>query len=175
MVAVLRLFWGICLLRLGPELVPTRTWFLCALVAGQLALAAVRQAVVWPGLSTALAINVALIAVAVIACITWFALYVRNFEVRFPATLGAIMGTSLVIEVAFLAAYGITTGVFREGALWLFLLWEITVVGFILHRALSCKLWVGVLLAVATYAVTLVVVQAALGPALAAALGNAAN
>ena len=169
--AVLRLFWGICLLRLGPEQVPTRTGFLCALVAAQLAMTAVRRAIIMPELSTALALNVALIGLVVIASVTWFALYIRHFEARFPATFGAILGTGLVIEAAFLAAYGITSGVLREGASWLCLLWEVTVVGFILHRALSCKLWGGVLLAFAAHMVGLVVVQAALGPALRAALG----
>ena len=171
MAAVLRLFWGICLLRLGPEQVPTRTAFLCALVAAQLGMTAVRRAIVMPELSTALALNVALIGLVVIASIAWFALYIRHFEARFPATLGAILGTGLVIEAAFLVAYGITSGMLREGASWLCLLWEVTVMGFILHRALSCKLWGGVLLAFAAHVVGLVVVQAALGPALRAALG----
>ena len=175
MTAVLRLFWGICLLRFGPEQVPTRTWFLCALVAAQIAMAAVRRAIILPELSTALTLNVSLIGIVVIASITWFALYVRHFEARFPATLGAILGTGLVIEAAFMVAYGVTSGVLQEGAFWLCLLWEITVAGFILHRALSCKLWGGVLLALAAQAVSLVVVQAALGPALTAALGTAAS
>ena len=124
-----------------------------------------------PELSTALALNVALIGLVVIASIAWFALYIRHFEARFPATLGAILGTGLMIEAAFLVAYGITSGMLREGASWLCLLWEVTVMGFILHRALSCKLWGGVLLAFAAHVVGLVVVQAALGPALRAALG----
>ena len=175
MATVLRLFWGICLLRLGPEQVPTRTWFLCALLAAHLAIAAVRRALVWPELSTPLALNVALIGLAVIASITWFALYIRHFETRFPATLGAILGTSLVIEAAYLAVYGVTSGVVREGAFWLCLLWEVTVVGFILHRALSWQLWAGVLLAVGTQLVGLVVIQAALGPALLAALSDTAR
>ena len=175
MSTVLRLFWGICLLRLGPEHVPTRTWFLCALVAAQLAMAAVRRAVVWPELSTALALNISLIGLVVVASVAWFALYIRRFEARFPATLGAILGTSLVIEAAFTVAYGITGGVLREGAIWLCLLWEIIVVGFILHRALSCKLWGGVLLAFSALVMGQVVVQATLGPAIAAALDSAAG
>ena len=175
MSTVLRLFWGICLLRLGPEHVPTRTWFLCALMVVQMAMAAVRWEVIWPELPTALALNVSLIGLAVITSIAWFALYIRRFEARFPATLGAILGTSLVIEAAFTVAYGITGGVLREGVVWLCLLWEIIVVGFILHRALSCKLWGGVLLAFSAHVMGLVVVQATLGPAITAATAASAS
>lgn len=173
MAAVLKLFWNICLLRDGPESVPTHTWFLCALVAAQLAFSVSMLGLVSPALSTALAFNVALINLVVTGSIIWFALYIRRLEARFSATLGAVVGTGLVIDAAFALAFGLTTGVAQQGAFWLCSLWSAVVIGFILHRALACKLWTGILLSFGIAFVSIVIGQAALGPALAAASGAA--
>lgn len=173
MAAVLRLFWGICLLRTGPELVPTRTWFLCGLLAAQLAMAVAAAAVTAPAIPPALALNASLIGIAVLASIAWFALYLRQLEARFPAVLGALLGTGLVIDAAYLAAHGVATGIARQGLAWLCELWEIVVAGFILHRALDCRRWAGAVLAFAAFAAAIVVMQAALGPALRALVQGA--
>ncbi len=170
MAAVVKLFWGICLLRQGPEHVPTHTWFIAALVAAQLALAVVAQSYLLPTVPVSLALNMALIGLAVSAGIAWFALYVRGFEARFPATLGAMLGAGLVIDAVLLVGYAATSGVVREIAYWTCLAWSIVVVGFILHRALACKLWLGGLLSFGMSFAGLVVIQAALGTALAASL-----
>ena len=175
MTAVLKLFWGICLLRSGPETVPTHTWFLCALMAGHLALAMLLRSLVAPEVGHALALNIALIHLAVTAGIIWFALFVRRFEARFSATLGAVLGTGLLIHAMYLVGYQITGGAFRDGLSWASFMWSLVVGGFILHRALSCKLWAGILLSLAASLVGLVVAQAALGPALRAALSVASS
>ena len=175
MAAVLKLFWDMCLLRGGPESVPTNTWFLCALMALELALSALTLGVVRPALPTVLALNVALVGLAVTACLVWFALYIRRLEVRFPATLGAVVGTSLFINAAYTLTYGITSGVVQQGAAWASWLWGVVVVGFILHKALSCKLRSGILLSFGFAVVSIVIGQATLGPALRAALGAAAG
>ena len=171
MTAVLKLFWDMCLLRGGPESVPTHTWFLCALLAAQLTLAVLMLGMVSPALPTALAFNVALINLAVTASVVWFVLYVRRLDARFPATLGAVLGTGLVIDAAFTMVHGVTSGVVQQGAFYVCSLWGVVVVGFILHRALSCKLWAGVLLSFGVALISIVIGQAALGPALMAALG----
>ena len=94
MTAVLRLFWNICLLRDGPETVPTHTWFLVSLIAAELAMGVVLLAIAFPELSLPLSFNLALINLAVTAAIAWFVLYLRDLEARFPATLGAMLGTA---------------------------------------------------------------------------------
>lgn len=175
MTAVLKLFWDMCLLRGGPESVPTHLWFLCALMALQLAFSALMLGVVSPALPTALALNVALVSLAVTASLVWFALYIRRLEARFPATLGAVVGTSLVIDCAFTLVYGFTSGVVQQGAFWVSWLWGVVVIGFILHKALTCKLWTGILLSFAIALISIVIGQAALGPALAAALSAASG
>ena len=166
MTAVLKLLFGICLLRNGPESVPTQAWFLVALVAANLASAVFLLGAVPPGLSAGLALNVALIGITTTAALTWFALYVRNLEPRFPATLGATLGTQLIIGTAMWIGINIV-GAARV----VFLIWAVVVSGFILHRALGCKLWVGILLALGIRAVGEIITMAALGSAIAAAVG----
>ena len=146
MTAVLRLFWNICLLRDGPETVPTHTWFLVSLIAAELAMGVVLSAVMYPGLGFALWFNLALINLAVTASIAWFALYLRNCEPRFPATLGAILGTEVLIDAVGALALGATSGTARLTTGWILTVWSIAVIGFILHRALTTRLWVGILL-----------------------------
>lgn len=167
MAAVLRLFWGICLLRSGPEAVPTHTWFLAALVAAMLGLGVLLGKATTPQASALLSLNVALLSLAVVASITWFALYVRRHEARFPATLGALLGTGMVINCAYLVVHEVTGGVVRDALSWLCVLWDVAVAGFILHRALACKLWAGMVLSVGVSLVAIVVVEAVLGSMLA--------
>lgn len=163
MTAVLRLFWNICLLRDGPETVPTHTWFLVSLIAAELAMGVVLSAVMYPDLSLALWLNLALINLAVTASVAWFALYLRNSEQRFPATLGAILGTEVLIDAVSSLALGATSGVAEATTRWVLMLWSVAVVGFILHRALATRLWVGILLAFATGLLGTVVAVAFLG------------
>lgn len=170
MADVVKLFWGICTLRTGPEHVPTQTWFIAVLVGSQLAMAVIAQNYLLPAMPVSLALNMALIGIAVSAGIAWFALYVRGLEARFPATLAAMLGAGLLIDFVLLLGYVATSGVVREIAYWTCLAWGIVVVGFILHRALACKLWLGGLLSFGMSFAGLVVIQAALGATLAASL-----
>lgn len=171
MTAVLKLLFGICLLRNGPESVPTQAWFLVALVAANLALWAFLIGAVTPGLSTGLALNSALIGITTTAALTWFALYVRNLEPRFPATLGATLGTQLIIAAAMWVGVNIVGADKVGGGAIVFLIWVVVVAGFILHRALGCKLWVGILLALGIRIVGDIIAVAALGAAITAAIG----
>lgn len=170
MAAVFKLLFGICLLRSGPESVPTQTWFLGTLVAANLALAMFLFGAVEPRLSVALGFNVALIGVTTTAGLTWFALYVRHLEPRFPATLGALLGTQLVIGAVMWLVVNLV-GTVLGGATIVFLIWAIVVAGFVLHRALSCKLWLGILLALGMRTVGDIIAMAVLSTAIASAIG----
>ena len=166
MATVIKLFWNICLLRVGPELVPARAWFVCPIIAAHVAINVLWLDVAVPGMSFALALNAALINLAVMAAASWFALYIRQHEGRFPATLGAAAGAETFLMAVLLVAYGLTSGVVRQTVVWGFVLWSVVVVGFILHRALSCKPWLGMLLSLAILFASAVVVQAVLTPML---------
>ena len=163
MATVIKLFWNICLLRVGPELVPTRAWFIGAILLAHLAAHVLWFDIAMPGLGIELALNAALINLAVTASFGWFALYIRHHEDRFPATLGAAAGAETLLIGALMVAYGLTSGPFQQSVLWGFTLWGLVVVGFILHRALSCKPWLGMVLSLAMAFVSVVVVRAVLG------------
>ena len=171
MTSVLKLFLGICVLRNGPESVPTQTWFLMALVAANVASAVILFGAIEPRLSAALAVNVALIGITTTAAFTWFVLYVRHLEGRFPATLAATLGTQLIIGTAMWIGVNIFGADMPSGGSIIFLAWAVVVAGFILHRALGCKLWVGVALALGIRAVGEIITVAALGSAISAAVG----
>ena len=168
MTVVLRLFWNICLLRVGPEIVPTHTWFLGSLIAAELAMGVVLSAVLRPDLSASLWLNLALINLAVTASVAWFALYLRNCEQRFPPTLGAILGTEVLIDAVGVVALSVTTGLAKQTTGWLLTVWSIAVIGFILHRALATRLWVGILLSFGAGILGVFVAVALLGDLLAA-------
>ena len=172
MTAVLQLFWNICLLRDGPEAVPTQTWFLGTLIATQLAISVALLGVMYPNMESMLAVNLALVDTAVTAAVAWFALYLRGHEPRFPATLGAILGSGVLITVVSLLALGATSGVARQMVAWVLGMWGIVVVGFILHRALAARLWMGVLLSLGATVVGLTVAGALLGTMITAVLGT---
>ena len=159
MATVIKLFWNICLLRVGPELVPPRAWFLLPIVITHLAVNVLWLDVAMPRLSFALALNAALINLTVLAGASWFALYIRRHESRFPATLGAAAGAETFLAAVLIVAFGLTSGVVQQTVLWVFLLWSIVVVGFILHRSLSCKPWFGMMLSLAISFASAVVVQ----------------
>ena len=163
MTAVLRLFWNICLLRNGPESVPTHTWFLVSLIAAELAMGVVLSAVMYPSFSFPLWLNLALINLAVTASIAWFALYLRNCEPRFPATLGAILGTEVLIDAVGVLALSATSGVAERTTGWILTVWSVAVIGFILHRALATRLWVGISLSLANMLFGVFVAVALLG------------
>ena len=173
MTAVLRLFWNICLLRDGPETVPTQTWFLTTLIVAHLTISVLVFRVAYPALSPLLALNWAFIGLAVTLGIAWFVLYLRNQEPRFPATLGAIVGIKVLIGALMSLMYGTLTGKPLQSVGWILTIWGIVVVGFILHRALSTRLWIGIVLSVVAYLMGVVVAQSVLGPAISASLETA--
>ncbi len=172
MTAFLRLFWNICLLRDGPEAVPTQTWFLSTLIAAELAISVIVFRVVWPEVSSWLGFNWALIGLAVTASIAWFALYLRDQEARFPATLGAVLGTKVLIGAVGSLILATTSGAVEQGVGWVLTLWGVVVVGFILHRALATRLWTGILLSLVIVAIGYVVAAGVLGGAINADVGS---
>lgn len=162
MATVIKLFWNMCLLRVGPELVPARLWFIGPVIVAHVAINVLWLDLALPTLSFALALNMALINLAVVAAASWFALYIRQHEERFPATLGAVAGAETLLMAVLIVAYGLTSGIVQQAVLGGFLLWSVVVVGFILHRALSCKPWLGMLLSLGLAFASAVVVQAVL-------------
>ena len=178
MKSILSLFWQICRLRQSPEHVPTYTWFVALVVVanfvGNIAVS------VLAGLSTAsdnptaerltlLQISTgALVSIASTAALVWFALQIRELSQRFFATITALFGCDLLITASFgalLPLLGLAEPLLAAIplAFLLYLVWFISVMGFILHRALDVQLAAGVCFAVAFSLIGLAVSEVALG------------
>lgn len=160
---IILLFWQICRLKQGPEHVPTATWFVGLVIVANLLCSLLVSGVVnvqfadpdladagepaLPLLTTATTI---VVSQATIAALTWLALQLRELGERFFATITALFGCDLLITACFGALLPLLNLIpaARALAFLLMLIWSISVMGFILHRALRVQLSIGVLVAV---------------------------
>ena len=170
MVSLATLFWNICILRVGPESVPARTWFALVLVVANIAVAlAYHYMLMATGadtLSTLQALGFSLVSITTTAALTRFVLSFRRLDERFLATLTALIGTDLLIGVLTVVASqlcnlvglppGIATGILQ--------IWVIVVWGFIYHRAFNITLLFGILMAFGIIILAFIVGVAAVNP-----------
>ena len=145
-------FWNICLLRRGPELVPTQPLFIGVIVLADIAINLLLSFKFDNELQVIPAFTYILVTLAVAASVTWFALYLRDFEARFAATITALFGCDLMLSTLMLIIVQLAAGPenpFTVGTVLLTSVWSIAITGFILHRAMEISLFAGVLLSVA--------------------------
>ncbi len=166
MKTVLNLFWQLCLLRQSPEYVPTQSWFIAAIVLGNLitsALLAIAGNVEQPVLSVVTSV---VVGQATTAGLVGLALFLREHPERLLATITAIFGCDLIITACFGVLMPLTSSL-ADTALSItylaFLVWSITVTGFILHRALSTNLPIGITVAMGILVLSVATSQVAIG------------
>ncbi|MCZ6459002.1 MAG: hypothetical protein O6766_06525 [Gammaproteobacteria bacterium] len=166
MKTVLNLFWQLCLLRQSPEYVPTQSWFIAAIVVGNLitsALLAIAGSVEQPVLSVVTSV---VVGQATTAGLVGLALFLREHPERLLATITAIFGCDLIITACFGVLMPLTSSL-ADTALSItylaFLVWSITVTGFILHRALSTNLPIGITVAMGILVLSVSTSQVAIG------------
>ena len=157
MVGVIGLFLNICLLRHGPESVPTQTWFLLALLAADVAIGAAGFALL-ADVPLSLALGTPVLGLAVLGSLAWFGLYIRGKDDRFLATFAALVGCEVLISVPMLPSLAVLMAALA------FQIWQIVVNGFILGRALDTPLRIGILVAFGMWLIAIVVLQATLPP-----------
>ena len=151
--AVLLMFCNLCLLRHGPEIVPTHPWFVVAIVLSYAAVELYLAIHVGGNASLMAMCTYLLVSMAATASLTWFALYLRQLEGRFPATITALFGSSLLLS-ALLAVMMQFTGAVESLAtrslaivigMWTMIVW-----GFMLHRSMNVSWATGMVLSVGT-------------------------
>ena len=76
-------FWNICLLRRGPEQVPTAAWFVASVALADLLMSLLLSLRMDPAFEVLPALTYLLVNMSVIASVTWFALKLKDFEGRF--------------------------------------------------------------------------------------------
>ena len=159
---ILAVFWNICLLRRGPELVPTHPLF----VGGVIVLNVLAGFFVGIQATEATAVQVAtstLVSMATLAALTWIALTVRGVVGRFPATITAMFGCDLLFTLLIALLVPIV-GIASPITVWtwaLITIWSIAVYGFILHRAMNVTVFVGIVLSFGMAFLTIVLAGAA--------------
>ena len=151
MLFLVSLFWNICLTRKGPEDVPAQHALIGLLVIGKIVLVLVVTSVLQTEFSTLSLITQIVTWAAIAGLLSALALQLKgNFE-RFVPTLGAILGTDLVVT----ALYGLIIMAVRLSGIeldanigtifnTLVQLWTIFIVGFIMHRALDVNIGLGI-------------------------------
>ena len=147
---VVRLFWGICLLRQSPAYVPTAPWFVATVTALNIGVGlalAVTLADKSPTLRTAATV---VVGQATLAVLVWTAFSLRELTPRFPAVITAMFGCDALLSVLLAAVRPLTslmTPTATQGVYVVFVFWSVAVAGYILHRGLNIHLTLGVALA----------------------------
>ncbi len=161
MASVLKIFWNLCLLRIGPEAVPDQTWFVAAVVLADIALSAFVNATIG-SVGTATALGYAVVSLATVATVAWLALHLKGIAGRFPATLSALAGSDFLLTVipAALAPIEVVQPVVIIAV---FQIWLIVVWGFIFRHAFNTTLAFGILIAFGISVLTTIVAGVAIG------------
>ncbi len=166
MKAVLQLFWHMCLLRQSPEHVPTQNWFVATVISANILCSILLSVALDTTTDVLTVVTRVVVGQATNAALVWLALYLREHVSRFPATITALFGCDLIITVWFGVLVPLI-GNLGTGASSLFflgfILWSLAVAGFILHRALSVRLGIGIMVAVGTMVFSVAMSEIAIG------------
>jgi hypothetical protein len=146
---IFAVFVNICLLRRGPELVPTHPLFVGAVVIADMLLS-FYVSMRYGGTATPIQVATGvLVSMATVAAVTWIMLSMRDVIGRYPATITALFGCQLLFTLlsALLMPLAGESNSVRISVFGLIAIWSIAVDGFILHRALNVTVLIGILLA----------------------------
>lgn len=163
---VLSTFFNICLLRRSPEYVPTHTGFVGIVIGADMLLQLVLFLRLNEQATTPGAITYIVVTSAAMAALTWFLLFLRRLDARFPATVAALFGCDFLLMVllsVLLLFTGTAETPLTMSVLAFVAIWSIAVSGYILHQALQVTVFVGILLAIGTSLISLGIGDAASG------------
>lgn len=165
MKAVFQLFWQICRLKQSPEFVPTAGWFVAVVIIANLICSLLVSMTADAELTPLTAATSIVVGQTTTAALTWIALNLRELGDRFLATITALFGCDLIITASFALVLPLTSLLPGMAALvfLLFLVWSISVAGFILHRALKTHLAVGIMVALGMSVMSVALSQLAIG------------
>lgn len=159
---LLKAFWDICLLRMGPEDLPASTFLLGLALAAHALSVVVISLAVYP-FGTAVAAGVT--GTALLAGLTLAALQIHGLTGRYVQTLTALAGTGTVLSLVaivpnwwfYLARDAGQAWALPVMLLFLILVWSVIVTAHILRRALATPFFVGLVIAAVFYWVSAMV------------------
>ncbi len=167
MKSLISIFWGICILRRGPEVAPDHPLFLGILIAADILLGTFLSVRLNTDITWLQGLTYVSVSLASLASATWFLLYLKELPNRFPATLSAIIGCDFMLSMLLFLLSLITGPIASPATLGLAAvigIWTLWVVGFILHRALDVSLMAGILLSFAMTVFSIALASAASAP-----------
>jgi len=154
MTALLSMYWSICLLKRGPQYVPTQSLFLILLIAANLLISTILQ-LSFIETETRLSVFSFMVVNLTVTCsMVWAALYFKKLLNRFPQTISAMVGCDLLltflgsIAIAF-SFSGSPNEQLTQGVVVLFAIWTFAVWGYVLHHALNISVLQGISLSIA--------------------------
>ena len=152
--------------RQRPEYVPTKTWFVASVIAANVLCEVLLSLTVNPELDVLRGVTGSVVYLTATAALVWLTLQLRTHIERFPATITALFGCDLIITASFavlrpiadLLSPGAATTLFL-----IFLIWTVSVAGFIMHRALNTNYMLGIGVALGIAIMSLSLSQLAIG------------
>jgi hypothetical protein len=150
MKALFTTFFDICLMKRGPEVVPTHPLFVTLLVLSYVLVGLAVSLAVQETWTVMAALTYTVVTMSATAAATWFILFLRDLPRRFPATIAALYGCDVLLSALLLIMLqfiGRTTEALVIVTLLIVYIWYIAVSGYILQRALGISLLMGVMLA----------------------------
>ena len=165
MKALFNLFWQICLLRQSPAAVPANGPFVATVVLANLLCSILVSSGFGSEVNLLTTSTSIIVSQTTTAGLVWIALSWAEKADRFVTTITAIFGCDLIITASFALVLPLTSLFPAMAALvfLLFLVWSISVAGFILHRALKTHLAVGIMVALGMSVMSVALSQLAIG------------
>ena len=149
MLIVLYFFWRVCLLRHNPEIVPKHPYFLFLVLMANLACSITLSTIISGEPALRMATGV-LVSVATLASLVYLTCNLRGAGDRFVWTLSVLLGCDLVLTAIFAVIVPLAqmlNDLAVIAAYVTFMVWSVTVFGFILSRSLKTHMAIGVGLA----------------------------
>ncbi len=154
MTAILSMYWSICLLKRGPQYVPSQTVFLIIVVSANLFANTILQLSFIETETPLSVFSFMLVSLALTCVFVWAALHMKKQLNRFPQTISAMVGCDLMITLIGSFAIGLLSSgspndQLTQGIAVLFAIWTFAVWGYVLHHALNISVLQGISLSMA--------------------------
>ena len=157
-------FWQMCLLRAGPEALPSSNFVTCFVLALYLPAAMVVSSLTRPGETVDVTLIVVVTGVITQALITYALTSFKGYRVRFKATWAALMGTNAFMLIVLLPFSLIIVNaedqmvkLFADSAWWICFGWWLAIAGHIYHRAINISLIQGSIIAFLTEMLSVII------------------
>jgi len=147
-------FWQMCLLRVGPDKVPSSLPILLTALAGYLVVAFISVNLIRPSLSFGDLCGSLAVEVLIEGSLVYGILWLKKTAGRAIPTLISLFATNTIILVFLLMVNLLLVnsdaellGLFAKSAFWVIFFWSLAIVGFIFHRSMEISVFQGIALA----------------------------